>query len=123
LEHQIEVLFGVASFHGTDPAPLADALSLLHHEYLAPTDLRVRAQEDAYLNMNMMPRDQIDRRAAMQQIPALIKAYLRLGGCIGDGAFVDHVFNTVDVCLIMDTARMADRYRGQYTAQHAAMVS
>jgi putative hemolysin len=43
------------------------------------------------------------------QIPALIKAYLRLGGTVGDGAFVDHNFNTTDVCVMMDTARMNTR--------------
>ena len=43
----IELLFGVASFHGTDPAPLAEALAFLHHEHLAPPDLRVRAQPRA----------------------------------------------------------------------------
>jgi putative hemolysin len=34
-----------------------------------------------------------------------------LGGFVGDGAFVDHDFNTVDVCLLMDTSRMVQRYR------------
>ena len=42
--HGIEILFGVASFHGTDPAPLAAPLSLLHHRYLAPPEMRVRAR-------------------------------------------------------------------------------
>ena len=51
----------------------------------------------------------LDRKAAMMQIPSLIKAYLRLGGTVGEGAFVDHQFNTVDVCLIMDTAKLNAR--------------
>jgi putative hemolysin len=51
----------------------------------------------------------------MLQIPALIKAYLRLGGFVGEGAYVDHAFNTTDVCLVMDTARMNPRHSGHYT--------
>jgi putative hemolysin len=43
--------------------------------------------------------------------PALIRAYLRLGGFVGQGAFVDHAFNTTDVCLVLDTARMSDKHR------------
>ena len=43
LERDIEVLFGVASFHGTDIAALAQPLSYLHHNHLAPPALRVRA--------------------------------------------------------------------------------
>lgn len=103
-EHGIEVLFGVASFHGTDPKALAAPLSLLHHRHLAPEDLRVRAR--AFQSMDLIPEADLDRRQAMVETPALIKAYLRLGGFVGEGAFVDHVFNTTDVCLILDTAQM-----------------
>jgi putative hemolysin len=110
LEREIELLFGVASFHGTDPAPLAEALSYLHHEHLAPPDLRVRAQSAHYLDMNLMPLERIDAARALQAIPPLIKAYLRVGGFVGDGAFVDRDFNTIDVCVVMDTGRMTERY-------------
>ena len=47
----------------------------------------------------------------MRATPALIKSYLRIGGFVGDGAFVDHAFNTTDICLVMDTARMNIRSR------------
>jgi putative hemolysin len=50
----------------------------------------------------------------MKSVPALIKAYLRLGGSVGDGAYIDHDFRTTDVCLIMDTARLSDRTRAIY---------
>lgn len=113
-ERGIEVLFGVASFHGTDVQPLAQPLSMLHHNHLAPPDLRVRAQPDVFQTMNLVARDALDRRAAMVQVPALIKAYLRLGGFVGEGAFIDHAFNTTDVCLILDTTRMNDRQKRIY---------
>jgi putative hemolysin len=51
----------------------------------------------------------------MVATPALIKAYLRLGGFVGQGAWVDRAFNTTDVCLVMDTARMNTRQRNIYT--------
>ncbi len=114
-EREIEVLFGVASFHGTDVATLAQPLSMLHHNHLAPPELRVRAQPDVFQSMDLVAKDDLDRRAAMVQVPALIKAYLRLGGFVGEGAFIDHKFNTTDVCLILDTARMNDRQRRIYS--------
>lgn len=113
-EREIEVLFGVASFHGTDVKHLAQPLSMLHHNHLAPPELRVHAQPDVYQNMNLVPKDALDRRSAMLQVPALIKAYLRLGGFVGEGAFIDHAFNTTDVCLILDTTRMNERQRRIY---------
>jgi len=116
--HGIEILFGVASFHGTDIAALAQPLSLLWHKHLAPEGLRARSR--AYQAMDLVPEADLDRRAAMLQVPALIKAYLRLGGVVGDGAFVDHAFNTTDICLIMDTARMNARSRGIYAREGRA---
>jgi putative hemolysin len=56
--------------------------------------------------MDLIAATEIDRHRAMLATPALIKAYLRLGGFVGEGAFVDHAFNTTDVCLILDVARM-----------------
>jgi putative hemolysin len=114
-EHDIGLMFGVASFHGTDIARLAQPLALLHHRHLAPAPLRVRAR--VYQNMNLMPEAEIDRRAAMLQVPALIKAYLRLGGVVGDGAFVDHAFNTTDVCLILDAARINEQRARIYAGE------
>jgi len=112
LERDIEILFGVASFHGTDVDALAQPLAYLHHNHLAPVDLRVRSR--VYTAMDRIPAAEVDRRAAMKATPALIKAYLRLGGFVGDGAYVDHAFNTVDVCLLMDTGRMSERHRSFY---------
>lgn len=119
LERDMEILFGVASFHGTDPSAIADALSYLHHTHLAPEDVRVRARPDAYVDMALKPEDQIDRREALRQIPNLIKAYLRLGGFVGEGAYIDSDFNTIDVCLLMDTTRMTAKYRDYYTKDRA----
>ena len=118
LEHGVEVLFGVASFHGTDIEALKGPLSWLHHRHLAPEALRVRALSDHYQRMDLVPEDQLDRREAMVAMPALIKAYLRLGGFVGDGAFIDREFNTTDVCLLMDTAAMSARHKGFYTRKH-----
>jgi putative hemolysin len=98
---KIDVLFGVASFHGTDTAALAGPLSLLHHRHLAPAGLRVTAKGPTARRLDILQPDQIDRVAAVRQIPALIKGYLRLGGTVGEGAFVDHAFNTTDICLIL----------------------
>ena len=113
--HGIEVMFGVASFHGTDVDALSQPLSHLHHAHLAPPDLRVRALPEHFVAMDRLSPDAVDAKAAMRAMPPLIKAYLRLGGVVGEGAFVDHEFNTVDVCLLMDTARMQARYRDMYS--------
>jgi putative hemolysin len=114
LRTRAEVLFGVASFHGTDVARLALPLSHLYHNHLAAPEVRVRAWPEHHIAMNLLPAEAIVPAAAIKQMPALIKAYLRLGGSVGDGAFIDRTFNTIDVCLLMDTAQMSGKHYGFY---------
>lgn len=122
-KYEIEIMFGVASFHGADPEKLILPLAYLHHNHLAPEDLRVRTLDEFFVPMDRVPADQIVRVEALKQIPALIKAYLRLGGFVGEGAYVDHDFNTVDVCLLMDTSRMVNKYRDLYQGRRRGAES
>ncbi len=115
LEHEIEVMFGVASFHGTDIEAIREPLACLHHFHLAPEDMRVRVLEPYFQTMDLLPADGIDRRSAVRAMPTLIKAYLRLGGYVGEGAFIDHSFNTTDVFLLMDTQNISEKNRALYT--------
>ncbi|MDK8872929.1 GNAT family N-acyltransferase [Paracoccus sp. SSJ] len=114
LARGIEILFGVASFHGTDVQALAQPLSWLHHHHLAPAAIRPRARPDGFRRMDLIPAEQLDRRAAMTGMPALIKAYLRLGGMVGEGAWLDRAFNTTDVFLMVDTKAMSEKHRKFY---------
>lgn len=123
LARGIEVLFGVASFPGADPAPHAQALAWLHHNHLAPPGMRVRALPAHRQPMDLLPPEAVDRKAALAAIPPLIRAYLRLGGFVGEGAWIDRAFNTTDVCLIVDTGAMSDRHRDFYTRKAPAEAS
>ena len=112
--HGIDLMFGCTSFPGTDPAKLAEPLSYLYHNHLAPTDLRPRALPDQFIEMNRLPAEQLHARRALAALPPLIKGYLRLGGFVGDGAVIDHQFNTTDVCVIVQTALVTDKYFRHY---------
>ncbi|HEY0275580.1 MAG TPA: GNAT family N-acyltransferase [Paenirhodobacter sp.] len=118
LDHGIEVLFGVASFHGTDIGALKMPLAWLHHHHLAPADMRPRALAASFQPMDLIAPDALDRTLAMALMPNLIKAYLRLGGFVGEGAFADHAFNTTDVLLLMDTQAMSAKHRAYYARRH-----
>lgn len=119
LYHDIGLMFGCASMPGTDPDQHALALSYLHHFHLAPPELRATALPHRYVDMNRMPIDQIDRRAALSAVPPLIKGYLRLGGFVGDGAVIDHQFNTTDVFVTVKTDLVTDKYYKHYTREDA----
>ena len=111
-----DVMIGCASFEGTDPSAHAEALSYLHHHALAPKDWRVRAHEHLRVDMNMMPREAVNVRAAMKALPPLIKGYLRVGAYVGDGAVIDHQFGTTDVFVIMPVEAIKSRYFDHFGA-------
>jgi putative hemolysin len=113
--HHIDILFGCASLHGTNPEAMAVPLSYLYHHHLAPPDLRPIALPARYVNMNRLPKEAIDARAAMRDLPPMIKGYLRLGGVVGDGAVIDYDFNTVDVFVFVDMRRVSEKYYRHYT--------
>jgi len=116
-EHDISIMFGCASLPGRDPQALSRQLSYLYHHHLAPPALRVSALPDQRVEMNILGSDGIDPRAAQLSLPPLLKGYLRLGGFVGDGAVVDHGFNTTDVCIIVVTDRVRDKYYAHYRRQ------
>jgi len=115
MAHRIDVLFGCASLHGTDPAAMAVPLSYLYHSHLAPPEMRPVALPARFVSMNRLPKEAIDAKAAMRDLPPMIKGYLRLGGVIGDGAVIDYDFNTVDVLVYVDMLRVTEKYRRHYT--------
>ncbi len=115
-QHGIGHLFGCASLHGADPLLHAAELSYLHHHHLAPPHLRATALPPHRVEMNRLDAAAIDARAAARALPPLLKGYLRVGAMVGDGGFVDHPFNTVDVFVVMPVDRITSRYASRFGA-------
>ncbi len=114
LMHNVDVMIGCASIEGTDPDQLAEQLSFLHHFASAPDDWQVSALPDQYVDMNRLPKDKVDYRAALRSLPPLLKGYLRLGAFFGNGAVIDHQFGTTDVLIIMPVSKLNPRYVSHY---------
>ncbi len=108
--HNIDLMFGCASLPGTDVDALAAELTYLHAHHLAPADIRLRALPARYVDMRRMDVSEIDARQVLVGLPPLIKGYLRLGGFVGDGAVVDHQFNTTDVAVVVQTDLVTGKY-------------
>lgn len=116
LMHRIDVMVGCASIEGTDPDRIAAQLAFLHHNARAPEAWRVPAVRERFVDMNRMPRSQVNERQVLRELPPLIKGYLRLGAYIGDGAVVDHQFGTTDVLIVMPVEALNSRYVNHYGA-------
>ena len=111
---QIDLMFGCASLPGTDPDALAVPLTYLALAHLAPPELRPRALQHRYVEMRRLPPEAVNHRAALNALPPLIKGYLRLGGWVGEGAVIDHQFNTTDVCVVVKTDQVTRKYFRHY---------
>jgi L-ornithine Nalpha-acyltransferase len=119
-EHDISHLFGCASFPGIDVDRHAAALSYLHHFVLAPPHLRARAQTASSIDMNILQIGNYDRSSAIRSLPPLIRGYLRVGAMVGDGAWIDEAFGTIDVFVVMPVETIAARYSERFSAVRIA---
>jgi L-ornithine Nalpha-acyltransferase len=114
LEHKIDLMFGCASFDGTNPERHAEALSFLHAHCSADPLTGTSALAHLHQRMDLIAPDAIDTRRAFRALPPLIKGYLRVGASIGDGAVIDHEFGTTDVMVIMPITNLNPRYVAYY---------
>ncbi len=113
-QHKIDVMFGCASFEGTDPDRLAEPLSFLYHHARAKGEWQISARQGRAVEMNRMDPEKLNLKSAFAKMPALIKGYLRLGAIIGPQAVIDHQFGTIDVMIILPVKNLNPRYVKYY---------
>ena len=110
----IDLMFGCASLAGNDPDALALPLSYLHHFHAMPSNLRVRALPELFVEMNRMSKDAMEAREGLRSLPPLLKGYVRAGCCIGDGAVIDRQFGTTDVFIYFPLSGIDARYKSRF---------
>jgi putative hemolysin len=118
--HKIDLMFGCASLPGTDPDAIGRDLTYLWANHLAPADIRPTALPERYVDMRRFDPATLDLRRALAALPPLVKGYLRLGGFVGDGAVIDHQFNTIDVAVVVKTDLVTEKYRSHYARDEQA---
>jgi putative hemolysin len=114
LNHNTGIMFGCASLYGTDLDTLRDQMAYLYHYHLAPENLRPKALESRYIDLNRRAKDDLNAKAIFNTLPPLVKGYLRVGAVIGDGAVIDSQFDTTDVCILVETKNITARYHKHY---------
>ena len=115
MHYEIPLMFGCASFPGTDPAEHAVALSYLYHFHLAPDQMRPVAQPEHFVKMDLLTKEEVNGRSSIRAVPPLIRGYLRLNGFVGDGAVIDRQWNSVDVSIVVKTDLVTRKYKDKLT--------
>jgi putative hemolysin len=109
LRHRIDAMFGCASLPGVDPRAHAAAFTALdlrraEPEWAASPAAGARV---AALGAAVRPSDP---RAALRELPPLVKGYLRLGARFAAQAVIDEAFGVTDILVVLRVADIEARY-------------
>ena len=91
---EVGLLFGCSSFDGADPARHAQALALLAQAHLAPAQWQPGVKAACTHALVAHPHD---AKAALLEMPPLLRTYLMMGGWVSDHAVPDHDLDTLHV--------------------------
>ena len=110
VQKNIDYIIGCASFQGNNIEEVSERLSYLHHYHLAPKKIRSQPLRQKSIHWAIIPKKKIKQFEVFKRLPPLIKAYLRVGSWIGEGAIIDKEFNTIDVCIILKKDNILSKY-------------
>ncbi|MCE0504649.1 GNAT family N-acetyltransferase [Roseivivax sp. GX 12232] len=105
----VEMLFGCASFPGTDPEAHRAAFARLGAHHLGPEVWRPRVKAARVVSLGGFSGEEgaaPDPRAALKGMPPLLKSYLAMGGWVSDHAVVDVEMNTLHVFTGVEIGRI-----------------
>jgi len=122
VRNKIGIVFGVASWTGTNPAASAQAISYLYYNHLSPLSLRATVDTTKLVDgvnpkltrMNILPAVFVDPNMARREMTPLVKGYLRINATFGRGVFIDKPFNTYDVFVMLRTRDMNAVYKKHF---------
>lgn len=96
-ENKVEMLFGCASFSGTDATKYSDAFAMLRDRHLAPKRWLPKVKAPNVFRFAARLRRKPDLKRAQLRMPPLLRTYLLMGGWVSDHAVVDRQMNTLHV--------------------------
>ena len=112
--YDIKVLLGCASFPGTDVQEFSKELSYLRSNFTLPEGISVKSLVNNnypfYKKNNFINND----LRTFAKLPPLIKGYIRVGGRVSDSFFVDYDFNTIDLCVVVQTVNIKEKYKNKF---------
>lgn len=112
--YDIKVLLGCVSFQGTNVEKLSKELSYLRSNFSLPDEMSVQSLVNInYPVYNKNIINESDLRIFVK-LPPLIKGYLRVGGRFSDSFFIDYDFNTIDLCVVVQTDYIDEKYKNKF---------
>jgi putative hemolysin len=95
--HQVEFLFGCASFRGTEANEYREAFSLLRERHVGPKRWLPKIKAAQVYPFTLSPATPPDAKRSLANMPPLLRTYLLMGGWVSDHAVIDRDLGTLHV--------------------------
>ena len=112
--YHIKVLLGCVSFSGSDVMKISNELSYLRYNFSLPDEISVKSLDNNVYPACIKKNTYKSALKTFSKLPPLIKGYLRVGGRVSENFFVDHSFNTIDLCVIVKTENIDEKYMKKF---------
>ena len=109
--NQVDLIFGCASFPSSNYNLFRNQLSYLYHYHSPPESIITSPIENVRANFKISDKNFLNKEEEFRNLPPLIKAYLRVGAWVGQGAVIDKIYNTTDVLNILKAKKIMKKYR------------
>tara|TARA_Y100000991_G_C21950005_1_gene339316 strand:- start:81 stop:1007 length:927 start_codon:yes stop_codon:yes gene_type:complete len=109
-QKKVDLIFGCASFPSSNSVLFNKELSYLSHNHLPPKTFNSKPLSHLKARFNKINSEDYDAESVFRSLPPLIKAYIRAGAWISEGAACDHKFNTTDVLIILKSENIIKKY-------------
>ncbi len=117
-EHNVTHLFGCGSLHLSDEKQVQQVYAFLKARHFAAEEFRVYPLAGCRMAVCDDEQAPVDSRSVMKLISPILKGYLRTGAVVCGAPAYDEEFGTADVLVLMEMAKLADRYRQHYAAEN-----
>lgn len=107
---KVDLIIGCASFQHDNSNKIKKQLSFLRSFYSAPKKYKTVALRTKRVNWKHVDVSTTPRLKIFKSLPPLIKAYLRVGAWVGEGAVFDPYFDTIDICIILKSDKIGPKY-------------
>ena len=107
--YDVRYLFGVVSLHTFDPQGAKNFLSYIYHNFVSDEfDLFAKPP---VVEMNLLPKEEIDVNLARKEMHPILKAYMGMGCKFARNAHIDDkMLKSVDVMIVIDSAKINPKY-------------
>ena len=107
---KVDFIIGCASFQCSNTNKIRNQLSFLKNFYSAPKKYLTFPLKSKSIKWKNSDISEISRLKIFKSLPPLIKAYLRVGAWVGEGAVFDPHFKTIDICIILKADKIDPKY-------------